>query len=287
MESRRIDGDGELVALSEFAAPMQADPHTYLAYLGTEPSGIAAELAETTWQDVSVVTLVDGDLVGWLVGDVDPDMGRVWWNGPFVQHDDWESVADALLEAGREQLLTEITEEEMAVDARFDRYRSWAARHGFAEDEGSHVLRLDGPVDPPLSPVRQITNADHSTVIRLHDDLFGGTHTTGEQLVAGHDAEHRRLVVELDGEVAGYVAVELEPDGSGYVDYVGVDPRHRRRGFGADLVRAGVVELLELGAHGVGLTVRADIVGARDLYVSLGFEEERFVVPLRRGFSLA
>jgi ribosomal protein S18 acetylase RimI-like enzyme len=244
-------------------------------------------LAETTWQDVSAVALVDDVVVGWLVGDVDPDMGRVWWNGPFVHTDDWEAVADALLTAGREQLVTEVTEEEMAVDARFERYRSWAARHGLVEEEGSHVLRLDGTVEGPSRSVREISDADHPAVIRLHDDLFGGTHTTGEQLVAGHDAEHRRLVVESDGDVVGYVAVDVEPDGSGYVDYVGVDPAHRRRGLGADLVRAGVVELLGLGADGVGLTVRADIVGARDLYVSLGFDEERFVVPLRRGFSLA
>jgi ribosomal protein S18 acetylase RimI-like enzyme len=288
MELGRIEDEDELVALSEFAAPLQVDPTTHCGYLGTTASGIAAELAEATWQDVSVVAVASGEIVGWLVGDVDPDMGRVWWLGPFVRADDWESVPDALLAAGREQLLAAVTEEEMAVDARFDRCRSWAARHGFAEEEGSHILQLDGPADaPPKMPVREIHDDDHAAVIRLHEELFPGTHATGEQLVAGHDAKHRRLVAESDGAVAGYVAVEIQPDGSGYVDYLGVEPTYRRRGVGADLVRAGVAELRELGADGVGLSVRAGSEGARDLYVSLGFDEERFVVPVRRGFSLA
>ena len=287
MEIRRVRGAEELAALSEFAARLQSDPATHVVYLGSNAPGIAAELAEATWADASAVAVVDGSTSGWLVGDIDPDMGRVWWLGPFVAAGSWESVADALLVACREQLPAGITQEEMAVDARFEHCRRWSVGRGFVEEEGSHVLRLDGPIDPPTSYVREITDADHASVAQLHERLFPGTHTTGEQLVAGHDATHRRLVVERDGVVAGYVAVELVADGSGYVDYVGVEPSQRRRGLAGELVRAGVWELRRIGAEDVGLTVRAGIEGARDLYGSLGFREERFVVPLRRGFSLA
>lgn len=287
MELRRVADRTELALLSEFAAPLQVDPRTHVGYLGLDAPGIEAELAEVTWHDVSAVAVGDEGMVGWLVGDVDPDLGRVWWFGPFVRSDDWEAIASTLLAMCRGQLPDNVTEEELAVDARFEVCRRWATTEGFAEDEGSHILQLDGAVDgPPTAPVRVLDDADHAEVVRLHDLLFPGTHTTGEQLVAGHDARHRRLVVELDGVVVGYVAVELQPDGSGYVDYLGVEPAHRRRGLGADLVRAGVVELRAIGADGVGLSVRADSEGARDLYVSLGFDEERFVVPIRRGFSL-
>jgi len=288
VELRRIADRSELTRLVEFAAPLQAEPQSHVTYLASDAPGIEAELAEATWQEVSAVAVVDGDLVGWLVGDVDPDMGRVWWLGPFVRADDWHTVASALLASCRDQLPAAVDEEEFAVDEHFDRCRRWAATEGFSEDEGSHILQLDGPVDaPPTAEVRDIEQDDHPAVIRLHEALFPGTHTTGEQLVAGHDETHRRLVVESDRAVVGYVAVELQPDGSGYVDYLGVDPTHRRRGLGADLVRAGVAELLALGADGVGLSVRQGSTGARDLYVSLGFDEERFVVPLRRGFSIA
>ena len=175
----------------------------------------------------------------------------------------------------------------MAVDARFERCRDWATTQGFVEEEGSYVLQLESALAPSSTPVREIIDADRDQVARLHDALFPGTHTTGSDLVAGHDEAHRRLVIDVDGEVVGYIAVERQPDGSGYIDYLGVAPSARRRGLGGDLVRAGVAELKRLDVSGIGLTVRVGSEGARELYRSLGFEEERVAIPLRRGFSLA
>lgn len=285
MELRSIS-DGELGRLAELAAPLQAQPESHIVYLGTEAAGIAAELEETTWSDVSAVAVVDDEVIGWMIGDVDPDVGRVRWFGPFVRVEPWEATADALLASCREQLGAAITEEEMAVDERFERCCRWAVGEGFIAGVGSFVLELDGPIGSSAVPVRDITTDDRDVVIRLHEELFAGTHTTGLQLVSGHDEARRRLVVERDGVFAGYIAVELEADGSGYIDFVGVEQARRRQGLGADLVRAGVAELRRLGADSVGLTVRADSAGARELYASLGFREERLAVPLRRGFSL-
>ena len=83
------------------------------------------------------------------------------------------------------------------------------------------------------------------------------------------------------------MAVERQPDGSGYIDFLGVDPRFRRRGLGAELVRAGVAALAELGCTRCSLTVRDDNEAARRLYAGLGFVDERVIVPYRLGFSIA
>lgn len=287
MEIRTIRDEHELAALAALAAPLQQRPETHVIYFGDDADGIRAELAETTWSEVSAVA-TDGDTVlGWLVGDVDADMGRVWWMGPFVDADDWESVATELLVAGRRQLAAGVDEEELSVDSRFERFRVWATSHGYVEEEGSYVLQLDGGLEPGSGAVREITDADRDTVARLHEELFPGTHTTGPELAAGHDETHRRLVVEADGVVVAYIAVERQADGSGYIDYLGVAPAARRRGLGADLVRAGVAELRRLGVTSIGLTVRVGSEGARELYRSLGFDEERLAIPLRRGYSLA
>lgn len=286
MQIRPIGDESELQRLAGFASPLQMRPESHIAYLGIEPSGLGAELAEASWRDVSAVA-VDGDvLVGWLIGDVEPSMGRVWWFGPFVVADEWEAVAADLLDACRAQLPAHVAEEEMAVDARFDRCRAWAPLAGFVEEEGSFVLVLEGPLDEPKIEIREIARADHDAVATLHERLFPGTHTTGRDLVDAHDETHRRLVVDVDGVVAGYIAVERQADGCGYIDYLGVAPDVRRRGLGAELVRAGVAELHRLGSTSVGLTVRVGGTGARGLYDSLGFREERTLVPLRRGFSL-
>ncbi len=119
------------------------------------------------------------------------------------------------------------------------------------------MLDLVGSIEPPTVAIREITTADHDVVIGLHDALFPGTHTTGAALVAGHGETHRRLVVESGGTVVGYIAVERQPDGGGYIDFVGVAPSARRKGLGGELVRAGVAELRRLGAT----TVASDRAG--------------------------
>ena len=287
MEFRTIRDAHELTTLGALAAPLQQRPETHVVYLGTDPDGIVSELGETTWSDVSAVA-VDGDtVVGWMIGDVDPDMGRVWWLGPFVACDDWEAVATELLATARRQLPPGVGEEEMSVDERFERFRVWATSHGFVEEEGSYVLQLEGALEPGNAVIREISAADRDAVALLHEELFPGTHTTGADLVASHDERHRRLVAEVEGDVVAYIAVERQADGSGYIDFLGVAPAARRCGLGGDLVRAGVAELQRLDVTGVGLTVRVGNQGARELYRSLGFEEERVAIPLRRGFGLA
>ena len=279
-------------ALASFAARLQVRPEHHVAYLGTDPDAIPEEMTEDVddWTEAAVVAEDDdGSIVGWLMGSIDHEMGRVWWFGPFVDADDsslWRAVADRLDAAARRELPGHVTEEEYAFDARHFAAEAWAVAHGFGTDPGSAVLTLDHALDPPSVPTRPATAADVDTVGRLHDELFANTHTTGAALVASSDPARPRLVAELDGEVAGYVAVERQPDGTGYIDYLGVAATHRRRGLGAELVRAGVVALVELGCERFHLTVREANTGARALYTGLGFTEERVICPLRRGFSL-
>lgn len=292
----------DLPALAAFAAPLQGRDDRHVAYLGVDVDDITAEIAEATWERVGVIAERDGGLLGWLIGDVDDEMGRVWWLGPFVetQVDDavdteadgaaWAATATGLYEAARTRLPASVDEEEFAVDERFTQLIDWATRAGFDRDPGSHVMNLVGSVGAPTRPVRELAPVDHEFVAALHDELFPGTHTTGRQLVDGHDASHRRLVLESDEAeraVVGYIAVERQPGGAGYIDYVGVDTDVRGRGYGAELVRAGVAELERIGAVGANLTVREQTPWVRNLYRSLGFETERTVVPLRRGFRLS
>ena len=280
--------------LASCAAPLQARPEHHVAYLGTDPESIAAEMIEDVddWTEAAAVAAdegADGRIAGWLMGSIDHEMGRVWWFGPFVDTDDpsrWREMADRLDASARRELPGHVTEEEYAFDARHLVGEAWAVAHGFVADPGSAVLTLDHVLDPPSIPTRPATVADVDTVGRLHDELFANTHTSGAALVVSSDPAKPRLVAELDGAVAGYIAVERQPDGSGYIDYLGVAPTHRRRGLGAELVRAGVVALAELGCDRFHLTVRESNTGARALYTGLGFAEERVIRPVRRGFSL-
>lgn len=276
--------------LAGLAARLQARPERHVAYFGLDATTIAAEMTaeDDDWTAVSAVAERDGDLVGWLIGSVDEEMGRVWWFGPFVGGADteWSQPMAALHEFACGLLPTAVTGQEWAPDARYRLLIDWALAMGFTRDTGSTVLTLDDELAPPTIGYRHVSADDVETVGRLHDELFAGTHTSGSKLVSGGDDDHFRLVVEIDGTVAGYVAVERQPDGGGYIDYLGVEPSLRRRGLGAELVRAGVTVLRANGCDRCHLTVREDNDGARALYTALGFTEERTIAPLRKGFSL-
>ena len=296
----------EVGRLAEFAERLQARPERHVAYLGLDAGTIAAEMVEEDedWTACSAVAERDGELVGWLTGSVDHALGRVWWFGPFLDDGDdhsddsddgddgvgersWSQRADALYASARGLLDDSITQEEFGPDARFSTLIRWAVARGCHVDPGSAVLTLERLITGPPIPARPTTADDVETVGRLHDELFPGTHTRGCDLVAGNDADHVRLVAERDGVVVGYIAVERQPDGEGYIDFLGVAASARRQGVGLGLIRAGVGALEALGCTRTSLTVRETNTGARALYASLGFREERVILPVRRGFTIS
>lgn len=281
--------------LAELAAGLQHRPEHHVAYLGLDAETIAAEMVEDVddWTEASAVAEEDGQLVGWVVGSIDHEMGRVWWFGPFVDTSDaarWRTVADLLDATARAELAPHVDEEEYAFDRRHVIGATWATERGCSADPGSAVLVLDRPlardgVEADVE-IRPATAADAERLAALHDELFPDTHTAGSGLLATPDPRKPRLVAEHDGALVGYVAVERQHDGSGYIDYLGVAPAFRRRRIGEALIRRGVDALAGLGCERFHLTVRESNIGARRLYVGLGFDEERVLRPFRRGFTL-
>lgn len=303
----------DLAALVAVAEPLQRRGDRHIAYLGVDAGTLSAEIptAADDWTAVSSVAEVGDRIVGWLVGEVDPEIGRVWWWGPFVtEGPDWAGTATALADHAERLLPPRIDQAELAVDSRFVELSRWAVERGFTPDPASVILTLlvdggdPGAGDPDGGDgdeaaagldgdgpsglvVRAATEADGPAVAPLHDRLFPGTHLPGHRVVASADEHHPRLVAEIGpGRVVGYAAIEHSADGEIYIDFLGVDPRHRRRGAGRALVAAAVAEGRQAGLRRAALTVREDNPGARALYRSIGFSEERVLQPLRRGFRI-
>lgn len=83
-------------------------------------------------------------------------------------------------------------------------------------------------------------------------------------------------VVEADGEVAG--CLRLDP-AAAWVDYLCVDPAHRRRGLGARLLTEVIRHFWEEQPRKVGLAVPLDDTAPVSLFRRLGFRRE---IPVAR-----
>lgn len=274
--------------MAAVAARCQGDPEAHILYVGDTADSIAADIGEVDgWTDTTTVAQSGDDLVGWLLGEVDHEMGRVWWWGPFLSDDQdpagWVEVADQLYRQCRALIPSEVSEEEACPDDRSRSVRAWCGRHGLEPETASVLLRRDQRQAVTDDRIRPLAEPDHEAVKALHDDAFPGTHTTPDALVV---SDHPRLVIEVDGAVGGYVAYEMQSDGSGYIDYLAVDQALRGHGLGGALVDHACREMFDTGATFIHLTVREDNPSARALYARVGFDEERLARPFRRGFKL-
>lgn len=282
--------------LAELVAAQQSDPRSHIGYLGDDASSIASDLAglEPDGLDGIVVAQVADRVVGLLGAEYDLDPPRVWWHGPFVADvDDPAQVADELYAAARRRLPAVVREEELAPDDRNELVADLARRHGFVADEASAVLTR--PLRPTMSPLAEhnpdiavtpLATGHRRAVAALHDTTFPGTHTVSDRLDLG---EARRVLVASshdDGNVCGYVAIEVQANQAGYIDYLAVTEQHRGSGIGATLVSAACTTLAAAGCETATLTVRESNTAARALYTQLGFHEVRLLRPWRRGFRL-
>lgn len=288
----------DLDALAAIAVQAQADPDRFIGYVGDDAASIAVDLTEidgvVNWSEATHVALDDGrNVIGWIAAATDADLGRVWWWGPFLADGNAalrDPIADALFTAA-ERALDGFAEHEFAIDERSVLLTAFAERHGFDAQEGSVVLNTtdmahaaDG-ANAGNGATVELAGAHHAEVAVLHDEIFAGTHTPGSLLVEQTDERHHRFVARVDDEVVGYVATIFEHDQSLYIDYLGVAPAHRSAGWGRALITAAMHDRRNDATH-AHLTVRSSNSAARGLYASLGFTEERILVPMRRGFTL-
>ncbi|MBT4985240.1 MAG: GNAT family N-acetyltransferase [Ilumatobacter sp.] len=285
----------DLERLVELAVGCQGDPNRSCHYLSSDIAALRTELREIegvdSWTTATWVALDDArDVIGWIAAESDRQMGRVWWFGPFVADADLplaDAIADGLFGAGRRSL-AQFPEHELAIDARSSWLQRFAERNGFEAEEGSVVLRLsDLHIEVPGSSVRIEAAAESidAEVVALHDAIFPGTHSTGAQLFGLTGGRHDRFVARHEGDVVGYVATEVQHDGSLYIDYVGVSDASRGQGIGRALVGTAIRARADEATH-AHLTVRVSNAAARELYASLGFVEELVLVPHRLGFTL-
>lgn len=284
--------EDDLTPAATLIATCQSDPTSHVIYLGLDEASIRSDLADLPqWTNAAAVATVDDVIVGVLIAEIDLEMGRLWWFGPFISPDldaetQWAQVADRLHAEVTSMLPTDIVEQEACPDDRSDRIRDWCGRHRLEGETASVLLRREPGLTQPDARVRPRRPSDDERIVSLHQATFAGSHLTSAALAR---SEAPCLVIEegdTNGAVVGYVVYEIQSDGSGYIDFVAVDPGHRGRGYGAALVETACADLFDREVDYAHLTVRENNKPARALYAGLGFVEERLGRPFRLGFTV-
>ncbi len=87
------------------------------------------------------------------------------------------------------------------------------------------------------------------------------------------------LVARVDKSIVGYAGMICYGD-EAHITNIAVDPQEHRRGIGARLLYAEMLQAVSMGAHAVSLEVRVTNWGAQRLYGHFGFRP----VGIRRNY---
>ena len=124
--------------------------------------------------------------------------------------------------------------------------------------------------------IRYYTNEDKKQVILLWQKVFFDAPPWAEPsilLKKKLEVDNLVFVAEDNGKVIGSSMAGYDGH-SGWVYSVAVEPKHRMKGVGKELVRFATEVLKGLGAIKVGLQVDSHNKGVIEFYKSIGFEIE-------------
>jgi ribosomal protein S18 acetylase RimI-like enzyme len=77
----------------------------------------------------------------------------------------------------------------------------------------------------------------------------------------------------LEGKVIGSIMVGYEGH-RGWMNYMAVNPKYQRQGYGRELVQKAIAELKKIGCVKINLQVRRSNTSVIDFYKHLGFQED-------------
>ena len=128
--------------------------------------------------------------------------------------------------------------------------------------------------------IRRMRWWDIDAVTALEDVLFDDAWSAEmfwNELAQGGTRTY--VVAEEDGTVVAYAGLAAMPD-EAYVQTIGVEPAHQRRGLGATLLTALLDDAKRRGLPRVGLEVRVDNAPAIAMYEAFGFAP----IAVRKGY---
>jgi len=125
--------------------------------------------------------------------------------------------------------------------------------------------------------IRAYRESDKEAVVKLWEQVFPGVpaHNPPAKDIERKLAVQRELflVALYQGQLVGTAMAGFDGH-RGWVYYVASDPRLRRKGIGAALMKRVEQGLVEIGCHKLNLQVRSSNTEVVEFYRKLGYLEE-------------
>lgn len=275
--------------VAAFIARLNNQSEHHIACHATEPRDVAHYLLEvhTPKPEESYLTgRLDGKLVAVLGVEYDLELKRAWFEGPFVDHPDWQQIAQRLYNEALKLTPGSVNDYELAGDLFNKNLEEFALKNQYRHHADAAVLNfLRRDLEKlPNFRAEGLESRYRKQFIELHDNLFPGTYFSGVQLVEKLDKTHQAFVVSDEGTVLGYSYGTVVPStGEAYIDFIGVREESRKKGYGERLLISTLRWMFNFPkVNQVGLTVKMNNPAALRLYEKIGFRRERILRGFRK-----
>ncbi len=269
--------DEDIDRLVSLGATAQGLRSTHAGLFPSEETEIRSAIASGDLLRHAWVAESPEGLVAWVTGD--HVEGSVQWMGPFSHEEGWEEQAGAVLAAARANC--DATREVIHADNRNYHLTALAAELGFTGSTGIVEIELAAPLKDSIVMVHPMSDEFRGFVSMFHEATFPHADVVGSTIVNAIDPD-LTMVIRHFGAAVGYINATRESDKTARINFLAVSEEVRRKRLGGEMVRAAVNALVEQGVSVTRVEVDDENEPARELFRSLGFTEQRLVIPFTK-----
>lgn len=278
----------QLKNIADFITRLNRLPEHHIGYFSTDMRSIERALQNfyPSPEQCVRVAIENNQLIGALGVDTDPDLGRAWFYGPFVEQSLWHATAEKLYDELVAELPMNITEYELFGDIRNTQLLKFAVRHEFELVSTQHVLLLkrENFSQSEEINVQQLAPEFFDQFEQLHDHIFPRTYFSAQEILTQLNQYNQVFILTEGATLLGYVYGTIEADtGEATLEFLAVAESERGKGYGKVLVQvmAGWV-FSQPQVQVIRLTVDAENKPAFATYRSSGFALERALLAYRK-----
>ena len=247
-------------------------------------------------QDYLVLEGRDSEVLGFCGYSTPAKASKARMDGPIIAYSErgqglgqrmWHELAD-LMRSRRVDSVTALLEKENRIAARF------LDRIGFRHNSTQLIVTCEEPfqgkVDVPAgTTIRRVTEGDvfdRDAYIQAHSKMFEPRSRGYLDLLIAL-VDYNIFVLEKQGEIIGLLELELV-ENTGIIEYFGVRPDQRRKGYGSSLLRSA----LDYAWKQDGTTLVRQIWKTEQpeflqVYTGLGFKQKTALHHMEKAISSA